>query len=181
MADVAVQRLVTISRRATTLARGVGLFAVAAGVGAYAVGLFVFPPSFRLLWAVIGIVLCGAPAVAVFVAVRRLKRIRTTVSETVLELRSLANDRQVRAALIELVDRDQDHETTTPLIKLGKELGALRKAAAGHRDRLANAWRSITALTTLPGLIALGTVGTLGLLAFSAIGVVVRLVLLGTD
>jgi len=179
VADLAAQRLATIAGRARTLARGVGLLALAAGALAYAVGLFVFPSSWRPIWAIAGILVCGLPAFAVFAAARRLKRVRQTVSETAAELRTLVNDRTILSALTEVVDRDQGHEKTTPLIKLGKELVNLRKALADRKDQLVNAWQTVTALTTLPGLVALGTLGTFALLAFSAIAVVVRLVLLG--
>jgi len=179
IADFASQRLVTIADRATSLAKGVTLFAAVGGVLAYAVGMFVFPPSSRVFWAIAGIVVCGAPLLAILAAVRRLRRVRRTVPQTAAELRSVMDDKAMLTALTELIDRNEGSERTTPLVKLGSELNNLRKASASHRDVLTNAWQSITALTTLPGLAALATIGTIALFAFSAIAVVVRL-LLGT-
>jgi hypothetical protein len=179
MADTATRRLVAISDRASTLARGVLLLAGAAGVLAYAVGWFTFPSSFRAVWGVGGLLVCFAPAAAVLIATRRLRRIRTVVPETAAELRSLASDRTLRAALVEIVDRDDGHEASTPLVKLGRELMTLRSAVSSHRDQLGNVWQSVVALTTLPGLVAIATIGTFALFLFSAIAVVVRL-LLGT-
>lgn len=178
IADSAAQRLVKISERASTLARGVGFLAAAAGATAYAVGLFTMPSSFRLVWAVAGIIVCSAPAMAVFVAARRLRRVRTSVVDTAAELRAVLEDRALLKALTELVEQDEDHEARTPLVTLGRELNVVRKAASGHKDVLINAWQSITAIATLPGLVALATIGAVALFAFSAIAVVVRLVLL---
>ncbi len=154
--------------------------AVAAAILAYLVGLFAFPKSFRTIWLIAGVVVCAIPAIVLFIAARRVKRVRTTIPETAAELRKLSNDRDVRHALLELADQNDNHASATPLIKLGQELNALRKAVTKHKDQLINAWQNITALTTLPGLVAIGTIGTFGLFAFSAIAVVVRL-LLGTD
>lgn len=179
IAEHASQRLVAIAARATTLAKGVMLFAAVGGLLAYAVGMFAFPPSSRVFWSIVGIAVCGAPLIAVLVAVKRLRRVRVSIPQTAAELRSVMNDKAMLEALTELVDRDEDSDRTTPLVKLGTELNNLRKASAAHRDVLTTAWQSITALTTLPGLAALATIGTIGLFAFSAIAVVVRL-LLGT-
>ena len=179
IAEFASLRLVAIAARASALAKGVMLFAGFGGALAYAVGMFAFPPSARLVWAIVGIFVCGAPLLAVVVAVRRLRLVPTTVAQTAAELRSVMNDRAVLDALSELVDRDDDHERTTPLVKLGSELNNVRKATASHREGLTNAWQSITALTSLPGLAALATIGTIALFAFSAVAVIARL-LLGT-
>ncbi|MEO6126253.1 MAG: hypothetical protein ABIR32_21345 [Ilumatobacteraceae bacterium] len=179
IAEFASQRLAMIAERARTLAKGVTAFAAVGGVLAYAVGLFAFPPSSRLFWSIIGIIVCGAPLLAALVALRRLRRVRATVSQTASELRSVMNDKAMVAALTELVDRDEASVGTTPLVKLGTELNVLRKVSTPHREALTSAWQSITALTSLPGLAALAIVGTIALFAFSAIAVMARL-LLGT-
>lgn len=179
IAELASQRLATIAARATVLIKGVAVFAAVGAVLAYAVGWFAFPRSARLVWAIVGLVVCFAPLLAVFVATRRLRQVRTAIPETAAELRAVMNDRAMLAALTELVDRDEDHDQSTPLIKLGRELNDLRRASAGHRQVLTNAWESITALTSLPGLAALALVGTMALFVFSAVAVVARL-LLGT-
>ncbi len=174
IADAATRRLAAIAQRAAKIARVVGLTAAGAGVLAYLVGLFAFPSSVRAIWAVLGL-LCMAPALAVFVASRRVKRIMVVIPETALELRKLSNDRDIRFALLELVDQDDDHANRTPLVKLGRELNTLRNATSKHREHLMNAWSSITTLTTLPGLIAVGTIGTFVLLVFSAMALILRL------
>ncbi len=180
LGDLVALRLQRIAERATTLTKGVELFALAAGALAFAVGLFVFPPSWRVVWAILGIGVCALPALIALFADLRLKRVLRTVPETAGELRSIHKDSEIRKAMIDLADRDDDHEARTPLIKLGSELNALRRAISAQRDQLINTWRNVTALTSLPGMVALAVVGMFALLALSAIAVAVRVTLLGT-
>ncbi len=177
MADEVVQRLGAISDRAIVLSRGIGLLASAAGGFGYLIGLLVLPSSWRLVWLFFGLV-CIVPAIAVWMAHRRLRILRRSVPDAAAELRSVATDKKVRVAMMDLVDRDEDHDQQTPLIQLGKELLVLRSAIDGRKDVLTNLWQCITALTGLPGLLAIGTIGSFLLLIGSAVAVVVRLALL---
>lgn len=180
LGDLVALRLRRIAERATTLTRGVELFALAAGALAFAVGLFVFPPSWRITWVIWGIGACALPAIIALFADLRLRRVLRTVPETARELRTIHKDSQIRKAMIDLADRDDDHEARTPLIKLGSELNSLRRAISSQREQVINTWRNVTALTSLPAMVALAVVGMFALLALSAIAVAARVALLGT-
>jgi hypothetical protein len=177
MADEVASRISAISDRAIVLSRGIAILATATGGFGYLIGLLVLPASWRLIWFFFGIV-CLVPAAAVWVAHRRLIILRRAIPDVTDELRSIAADRKIRVALMDLLDRDELTDVeSTPLIKLGKELLPLKAVVEERRERVANLWQSIIALTGLPGLLAIGTVGSFGLLIGSVVAVGIRLVL----
>ncbi len=177
LADDVATRLTSIAARASSVTRGVGLLTTASVGLAYVVGLLVFPSPGRWVWAVVGLVLCAIPAVAIWTAHRRLRRIPKTFTETVADVQTLVADVGVRTALYDLVERDPEQDRTNSLIELGKELSTLRTALEPKRQALTNLWANITAITTLPGLMALGVVGSLIALIFSVATVMLGLAL----
>lgn len=176
IAELTSERLGAVIDRARPVARGVALLASACGGLAYVVGCLVIHGVWRYVWIVGGLVLCAAPAWALWLAFRRLRRANAALPTTVRQLQSLRGDREVRNALYEIVETDHDSQTT-PLVTLGKDLNRLRKAVSGHREQLSGLWETISAITTLPGLMALGIVGSFGLLIFSVVAVLVGLAL----
>ncbi len=150
------------------------MLASACGGLAYLVGALVFRGSWRYAWLVVGLIICAAPAWALWQAFRRLQKATEALPRTAAELQSLTGDRTVRDALYTLVERPDD-AASAPLIALGKELNTLRSAVSSHRKELFDLWETITAVTALPGLMALGIVGSFGLLIFSVVAVLVGL------
>lgn len=174
--DVAT-RLTSIADRASSVTRGVALLTTASVGLAYVVGLLVFPSPWRWVWAGIGLVLCLIPAIAIWTAHRRLRRIPKTFTATVADVQTLMADVSVRKALYDLADRDPEQDRTSSLIELGKELNTLRTVLAPKRETLTNLWSNITAITALPGLMALGVVGSFVALIFSVATVILGLAL----
>lgn len=174
IAQLAGDRIGAVVARARPVARGVAMLASASGGLAYLVGCLVFRGSWRYGWMVVGLVICALPAWSLWQAFRRLRRATEALPRTAAELRSLIGDRSVRDALYTLVERPDDAQTA-PLIGLGKELTSLRSAVGSHRKELLDLWQTISAITTLPGLMALGIVGSFGLLIFSVVAVLVGL------
>jgi ABC-type multidrug transport system fused ATPase/permease subunit len=177
LADDVATRLTSIADRASNVTRGIGLLTTASVGLAYVVGLLVFPSPWRWVWAVVGLVLGAIPVVAISTAHRRLRRIPKTFTETVADVQTLMADAGVRSALYDLVERDPEKDRTSSLIELGKELNTLRVALAPKRETLTNLWANITAITTLPGLMALGVVGSFVALIFSVATVILGLAL----
>ena len=174
VAQLANERIGVVVARARPVARGVALLATACAGLAYLVGCLVFRGGWRYGWMAAGLVICAAPSWSLWRAVRRLRRAAEALPRTGAQLQSLTGDRTVRDALYTLVDQPEDVQTA-PLIMLGKELSSLRSAVSSHRQNLLDLWQTITAVTTLPGLMALGIVGSFGLLIFSVVAVLVGL------
>ena len=174
IAVLASERIGAVIDRARPVARGVALLASVCGGLAYLVGALVLRGSWRIGWLVVGLSACSAPACCLWIAFRRLRRAAVRLPATAAQLQGLTKDRVVRDALFELVERGDD-TSTAPLATLGKGLDRLREAVSGHRTELTGLWQTITAVTTLPGLMALGILGSFGLLIFSVVAVLVRL------
>lgn len=174
IAQLASDRIGAVVARARPVARGVALLASACGGLAYLVGALVFRGGWRYGWLIVGLVICAAPAWSLWQAFRRLRRATEALPRTAAQVQSLTGDRTVRDALYTLVEQPEDVQSA-PLIALGKELNTLRSAVSPHRKELFDLWATITAVTTLPGLMALGIVGSFGLLIFSVVAVLVGL------
>jgi hypothetical protein len=174
IATLASERIGAVISRARPVARGVALLASACGGLAYLVGALVLRGGWRYGWLIVGLVVCAAPAWSLWTAFRRLQRATAALPSTTAQLQALTGDRQVRDALYELVDK-RDDVRATPIITLGKDLNRLRKAVSSHRQQLSGLWETITAVTSLPGLLAVGIVGSFGLLIFSVVVVLVGL------
>lgn len=168
VAQLATDHIAAVVDRARPVARGVALLASVTGGLAYLVGLLVFHGGWRFGWAVVGLLICAGPAWALWTAFRRLRRAALAIPGIATKLQSLTGDRAVRDALYGLAENPQD-ATSAPLTGLGKELVSLRSAVGGHRRELIDLWQTITAVTTLPGLLALGIVGSFGLLILSVV------------
>lgn len=168
VAQLATRHIAAVIERAKPIARGVALLATATGGLAYLVGLLIFHGGWRAGWAVVGLLICGAPAWSLWTAFRRLRRAALAIPGIAVKLQSLTGDRGVRDELYRLAEDPQD-PATAPLTGLGKELIGLRRAVDGHKRDLFDLWRTITAVTTLPGLLALGIVGSFGLLILSVV------------
>ena len=174
IATLASERIGAVIDRARPVAKGVALLASACGGLAYLVGALVLRGTWRVGWLAAGLFICGLPALALWIAFRRLWRAAKLLPTTAIQLQGLTADRTIRDALYELVERGDDARTA-PLVTLGKSLNRLRTAVSSHRKDLAGLWLTVTAVTTLPGLMALGIVGSFGLLIFSVVAVLVRL------
>lgn len=174
VAEIASQRIGSVAERAKPIARGVALLASACGGLAYLVGALVLHSPFRYIWLVIGLVVCAAPAYAVWKAFTNLRRAAASITAAARDLQELLGDRTVRDALYELADH-KDDTASAPLIGLGKDLMPLRSAVSGHRPQLRGLWETISAVTTLPGLLAFGIMGSFGLLILSVVAVLVGL------
>jgi hypothetical protein len=174
VARLASERIGAVIDRARPVARGVALLASACGGLAYLVGALVLHGGWRIGWLVVGVLICFAPAWALWAAFSRLRRATAALPTTAAQLQALTTDRTVRDALYELVERGEDTETT-PILTLGRGLNRLRKAVSGHRKELTGLWETITAVTTLPALMAFGLAGSFGLLIFSVVAVLIGL------
>lgn len=174
IAQLASQRIGSVIDRARPVARGVALLATACGGLAYLVGCLVLRGPFRYAWFVVGFLICAFPAWSLWLAFRRLRRANEALPATAAQLQQLTRDREVRDSLYELVDTNSDPQRT-PLITLGKEFNRLRRAVSSHRSELRDVWETISAITSLPGLMALGIVGSFGLLIFSVVAVLLGL------
>jgi hypothetical protein len=174
VAQLATDRIAAVIARARPMARGVALLSSATGGLAYLVGCLVFRGGWRTGWFFVGLVLCAWPAWSLWRAFRRLSRAAALIPTTAARLQALTSDAQVRDALYELVDRADDSQSA-PLIRLGKDLLRLRSAVGKHRGQLMDLFQTISAITTLPGLLAVGIVGSFGLLIFSVVAVLVGL------
>ena len=174
LADQASAHIAAVAKRGCTLAGGVALLATATGGFAYLIGLLVTTGAWRWTWAVVGLVVCGIPALAVLVAYRRLRTATRTVAETSLDLRSIAGDKQIRNALTDLSGLARNHQNGPPLVQLGRDLLGLKTVVMEHKDELVHLRQSVLAVTSFPGLMALGTVGSFGLLGISAVVVLAK-------
>ena len=174
IALLASERIGAVISRARPVARGVALLASACGGLAYIVGALVLHGGWRSGWLVLGLVVCAAPAWSLWTAFRRLQHATAALPTTAAQLEALTGDRAVRDALYELVEKGDDIRNA-PIITLGKGLNRLRKAVSNHRQQLSGLWETISAVTTLPGLMVLGIVGSFGLLIFSVVAVLVGL------
>lgn len=176
IAQLAGERIRLVIERARPIARGVALLASACGGLAYVVGALVLHGGWRIAWLVVGLVVCAAPAFALWTSFRRLRRATAWLPAAVAQLQALTTDRQARNALYELVERGED-PNTAPLLSVGKSLNRLRKVVSSHRREMTGLWQTVNAVTTLPGLLVLGIVGSFGLLIFSVVVVLVGLAL----
>ncbi|MCU1393684.1 MAG: hypothetical protein JWM34_2112 [Ilumatobacteraceae bacterium] len=174
VAELATDHIAAVVDRARPVARGVALLSTATGGLAYLVGCLVVHGSWRYAWMVVGLLVCGAPAWALWTAFRRLRRAAAAIPGIAAKLQSLTGDRPVRDALYELAEHPQD-PNAAPLTGLGKELVKLRSAVGAHKRDLLDLWQTITAVTTLPGLLALGILGSFGLLILSVVFVLAGL------
>jgi hypothetical protein len=169
IAQLASDRLTAVVQRARPIARGVALLATSCGGLAYLVGVLVFSGSWRYIWLFIGL-LCFLPSYALWKAFSRLHRATRSISSLAGSLSSLVSDRPARDAMSQLAASREDPETA-PL-----ELAPLRAATESHRAQLVDLWQTITAVTSLPGLMAVGIIGSFGLLIFSVVAVVGALI-----
>ena len=177
LAEDTADRIGTIAERASSVTRGVALLTTASVGLAYLVGVLVLPYPWRWLWAGLGAVACLTPAIAVWTADRRLRRIDPDLDDIADELALMLGDRDVRDQLFDLVEHDDNHDRDAPLVELGREFVPLRDALASHRDDAPRAWTSVNAITGQSGLIALGIVGSFGALIFSLVAVLASLAL----
>lgn len=168
LADQASAHIASVAKRGCTLAGGVALLAIATGGFAYLVGLLVTSGGWRWTWAIVGLLLCAIPAMAVLVAYRRLRTATKTMAATSSDLLSIAADKQIRNALTDLSGLARDDQKGPPLVQLGRDLLGLRTVVMEHKDELVHLRQSVMAVTSFPGLMALGTVGSFGLLGLSA-------------
>ena len=175
IAAIAGEHLGAVVTRSRPIARGVALLSTACGGLAYLVGGLMFSGSWRIAWLVVGLIPCFLPAYSLWKAVQRLQRAARSLASLPGALTSLANDRAVRDAMFALAESRSDPQDA-PLIGLGKELLALRKAVERHRSQLVELWDTVVAITTLPGLMAIGIVGSFGLLIFSVVVVIIGLI-----
>ncbi len=174
IAQLASDRLTAVIQRARPIARGVAVLSTSCGGLAYLVGVLVFSGSWRYIWLFVGLV-CFLPSYLLWKAFSRLRRATRSISTLAGSLSSLVTDRPARDAMSQLAASSEDPETA-PLISLGKELASLRTATESHRAQLVDLWQTITAVTSLPALMALGIIGSFGLLIFSVVAVAVGLI-----
>jgi hypothetical protein len=168
IAELAAERIDATLRRARPVARGVALLTTACGVLAYVVGLLVFHGSARTGWAIIGVLLCAVPSVAIWRAYSRLRHAGRAIGSLAGSLASLMSDRRGRDALVELAERDSDPRDA-PLVTLGKDLITIRRVLNDRRQEVSDLRQAVVAITTLPGLMALAILGSVGLLILSVV------------
>ena len=157
--DVVVRRvsdgLQQTLRRLSSLAGGVATFATVVGVATFITGMWIFKGSGRLLWIVIGGVLCLIPVSAALVAMMLIRITANHSPELVANVRSFV-DSSAQSAKVLI-----DHDTGQPVAAYAKNFTVLRGELNQRRKELPALFAGIRAITSVPGLAAIAVLGTM--------------------
>ena len=152
----------TILSRVGSLARGMAVIAALVGAATFATGLWIFDGS-RPAWAVIGGVLCFAPAFAALVAWFYVKATVRVAASLVGDVRTLLDESHGAADVL------INYDTGERLATTARTFGTLRPTLRDRRKQLPALYAGIRAITSVPGLVAIALLGTLGVGALGTI------------
>lgn len=169
LAARAVDMVLGLLRRATSLVRAVWIFAVTACVGGYLLGIAALGGGLRTVWIIIG----GAAAIwaigSVSLALFRLYVVHKGSALMVEEFRSLiGGDHRSQRTVIETVEATQGSEDAN-IVSLSRQFFSLRDVVTDRRSDFTQLSLALASITTLPGAMALAAVIGFGFIGLSAI------------
>lgn len=168
LATRASDGLRVILGRLASLTFGLVVGAGLIGVAAWASGLLAFDGS---VWPVGGAVLCMLPAAAALLAWWRIKRTQRVAPAALHDLRIALADQQSRSSMDVLVDMDSGQRVITSSKSV---TGVLQELKQRQRDWPALV-ATLSAVASVPGLVALSIVGTIGVGALGTILLIIGL------
>jgi len=166
LATRASDGLRTLLGRLASLAFGLVIVSGLIGLAAYASGFLAFDTN---AWPVVGAVICLFPAAAALLAWWRIKRTQRVAPAALNDLRAVIADQQSRPAMDVLIDMDSGQRIVTTSRSM---TDLLRQLKARQTDWPALV-DTITAVTTVPGLVAIAILGVIGV---GALGTVLLLI-----
>lgn len=158
MARRAVDVLLSLLRRANTLAGGVLIFASITCIGGYVIGIAALGGGLRTLWIVVG----GAAALwalgSVMAAMFRLRAVRRGSDVLVQEVRSLiGGDVDSERTVIETIESTETADDAS-VVHLSRQFFSMRDVVSGRRSDFRALSMALASITTLPAAVALATI-----------------------
>jgi len=141
-------------RRLTSLATGIGIFALLIGAATFATGLWIFDGS-RNAWIVIGGAICLIPPLAALIGRHLVRRTAKHAPQLVTDIRHFL-DTSVHSANVLI-----DHDSGQPVSGYVKNFKSLRGELKARRSELPALFSGVKAITSVPGIAAIAVLGTL--------------------
>ncbi|MEM9040397.1 MAG: hypothetical protein AAGD33_10930 [Actinomycetota bacterium] len=155
LARRAVDSAMVLVRRASSLGLGVLLFATVAAIGGFLLGLAALSDGIRTVWIVLGGFFMVVAIGTVLTAVLRLRSVRRTSDELVVEVREFL-DRNVtgRQAVIDTVALNED-DPDRGVVDMSRSFVSFRSQLVGGIGQFRRLGMALTAVTSFPGLLAI--------------------------
>jgi hypothetical protein len=160
LAQRAVDALLGLVRRASALASGVLILAVAFSVGGFFLGLAALDGGIETVWTVLGTVFAFIAVASVATAILRLRSVRKGADTLVTEVRSLIGGNvQTQRTVIETVE-STDAAEGDGVVAVSRQFFSLKDAVGNRAGQFKSLGLALTAVTSFPGLVALATLIT---------------------
>lgn len=163
LAQRAVDTVLLLVRRASSLATGVLIVSVVCCIGGFLLGIAALDGGARSVWVALGGAFAFIGVGAVSVALLRLRSVKRGAANLVAEVRSLiGGDRRSERTVIDTVESvdASGGAAGNGVVAVSRQFFSLKNELGGRIGQFRQLGLALTAVTSFPGLIALATLIT---------------------